>query len=115
MPIDLLHTVEIIEVLENFIERRRPPESMRNELDLSYKIENQSVIIYELRPSWNNPKEILEHNVAKATFVKAKNMWKVFWLRADSKWHSYKPVRHVSAIAEFVKLVDEDKYNCFWG
>jgi spore coat polysaccharide biosynthesis protein SpsF (cytidylyltransferase family) len=115
MAIELLHTLEIIEVLENYIERVRPPESMRHQMDISYKIENQSVIIYELRPVWNNPKEMQESNVANATFLKSKNRWKVFWIRADSKWHGYKHVPTVSTIQDFVELVEEDKYACFWG
>jgi hypothetical protein len=91
MAIDILHTVEIIEVLENYIYRKRPPENIRHQLDLAYKIEDQSVIIYELRPVWNKPKGIQECYVAKATFLKNKNLWRVFWLRAYLKWHSYKP------------------------
>ncbi|MEP7142984.1 MAG: DUF3024 domain-containing protein [Ferruginibacter sp.] len=115
MPITLLHTLEIIEVLENFIERIRPPENIRHQLDLAYKIENQSVVIYELRPVWNKPKEIQECNIAKATFLKSKNLWKIFWLRADLKWHPYKPNPTVSTLAEFVKLLESDKFGCFWG
>ncbi|MGH8716972.1 MAG: DUF3024 domain-containing protein [Burkholderiales bacterium] len=31
------------------------------------------------------------HPVAKATYVKAQDVWKVFWQRADLKWHRYDP------------------------
>ncbi len=73
------------------------------------------MIIYELRPVWNKPKGIQECYVAKATFLKNKNLWRVFWLRADLKWHSYKPNPTIKTLKEFVKLVEEDKYGCFWG
>lgn len=50
MSIDLLQTVDIIEIMENYIENTRPPEEMRPQLDISYKIEGQSIIIFEIRP-----------------------------------------------------------------
>ncbi len=115
MAIDLLQTVDVIEVMENFIERRRPPLHLRDQVDLSYKIEGQSVIIFELRALWNNGEEKIESPVAKATFVKTSNNWKVFWRRADMKWYSYKPQPTINSLAEFVMLVDNDKHCCFWG
>ncbi len=115
MAIDFLQTVDIIEVMENYIERKRPPLHIRDQLDLSYKIEDQSVVVFEIRPLWNNPNEKIEVPVAKATFVKASNNWKVFWRKADMKWYSYKPNPTADTLAEFVNLVEEDKHYCFWG
>jgi hypothetical protein len=82
MAVDVLQSLEIIEVMENFISRIRPPEAIRKKLDISYTIEGQSIIIYEIRPHFKLPGEIIKPGVAKTTFVKAKNHWKVFWLRA---------------------------------
>lgn len=115
MPIGVIHRLEITKVLENFIERNRPSEKIRHQLDIIYKIENQSIIIYEVRPAWRRPNEIREHAVAKATFVMRRNIWKVFWLRADLKWYNYDPVPTVKKIQDFVKLVENDKGGYFWG
>lgn len=115
MAIDTLQTLEIIEAMENFLARKRPPEHIRPKLDIDYKIEEQSIIIFEIRPQWDKPEIIREHCVAKATFVKAKNQWKVFWMRANLKWHSYTPKPIVNFVEEFIKLVEEDKQHCFWG
>lgn len=115
MAIDSLQTLEVIEALENFISRVRPPEHIRDKLDISYKIEGQSIIIFEIRPQWDKPEIIREHPVAKTTFVKAKNHWKAFWIRADLKWHNYTPKPFVKSIIEFTQLVEEDKLHCFWG
>ena len=52
MTLDIFKTVDIIEIMENFTEERRPPTEIRDELDLSYKIENQSIIIFEIRPKF---------------------------------------------------------------
>lgn len=115
MAIDTLQTLEVIEAMENFIARERPPENIRHELDIGYKIEGQSIIVFEIRPQWNKPEIIRESPVAKTTFVKAKNHWKIFWMRADLKWHTYSPKPIVNKVREFTKLVEEDKHSCFWG
>jgi hypothetical protein len=65
----------------------RPPEEIRPQLDIGWRIERQSVFIYEIRPAWNNPSEIRHYDFAKATYVKMGNYWKVYWLRQDMKWH----------------------------
>jgi hypothetical protein len=115
MPIDALQTVDIIEVMENFLSRRRPPAHLRDKVDLNYKIENQNIIIYEIRPVFKMPGKKIESPIARATFVKSSKQWKVYWMRANGKWCSYdlKPV--VNILSGFIKLVEEDKHHCFWG
>lgn len=115
MALDILKTVDVIEAMENFLARKRPPEHIRPKLDLGYQINQQSIIINEIRPQWNKPEIIREFGVAKATYVKSKNYWKVFWKRADLQWHSYTPRPTVTTIAEFTHIVEEDRHHCFWG
>jgi Protein of unknown function (DUF3024) len=115
MNLEPLKMVELIETLENYLTRVRPPEHIRPQLDIGYRIEDQSVFIFEIRPVWNNPKEIQHLDMAKTTFVIAKNEWKVFWMRGNLKWDSYKPKPVVKSLKEFIKLVEEDKNACFWG
>lgn len=115
MSIDLLQTVDIIEIMENYIENTRPPEEMRPQLDISYKIDGQSIIIFEIRPRCDNTAEFMECCVAKTTFIKTQKVWKIFWMRANSKWYSFEPHPAVKTLHEFVQIVDADKYGCFWG
>lgn len=115
MPIELLLTLDVIEALENYLDRIRPSEELREQVDVAYKIEDQSIIIYEIRPFWKNPKEKIESPIAKTTFIKSKNHWKIFWQRADLKWHSYQPKPTVKSIKEFVETIEADSHGCFWG
>jgi len=101
--------------IAKFMAKRRPPAHIRDKLDLCFRIEEQSVVLFEVRPQWDNPSNILELPFAKATFVKVKSLWKVYWQRADLKWHSYDPSPEVRSIEEFLSLVDEDKNACFFG
>ena len=101
--------------MENYIFKERPNPEIRHRLDIGYEIVDQSVILNEIRPFWKNPSEIITIGYAKATFVKDKNVWKIYWKRADQKWHLYKPATSVGQLQDFLKIVDEDKLGCFKG
>ncbi len=98
-----------------YVENHRPPAHIRNELDLAFRIKGQSVEIFEIRPAWREPGVKIESPVAKATYVKAQQIWKVYWQRADLKWHRYDPDPEVKTIEQFLKVVERDEYGCFYG
>ena len=101
--------------MADFLTRRRPKEAIRSPMDLAYRIVGQSVEIFSLRPLWSNPAEIIEEAIAKATYSRPKNRWRIFWNRADCKWHTYKPYPEALLFDEFLAVVDEDEHCCFWG
>lgn len=115
MALDKTKSDDLIEMLETYISGIRPKPELRSQIDLNYEIKDQSVILNEIRPVWNNPKEQLTLGYAKATYVNSTNVWKVFWKRADNKWHSYKPKPTVKDLKDFLKLVDQDALGCFKG
>lgn len=102
-------------IVAAFIEKHRPEPHIRPNLDLSFRMEGQSVEIFEIRPRWNNPKEKHEIPIAKATYVKTRQSWRVFWQRSDMKWHRYDPAPEVRLIEDFLDLVDKDEAGCFFG
>lgn len=113
------------QALSRFLARRRPPPHLRHEIDLGYRINGQSIEIHEVRarlmPPNIDPFRIdqarthVESPIAKATLVRAKDHWRVFWRRSDMQWHAYEPHPIARSIEEFVTLVDEDRYACFFG
>ena len=115
MSLTELEAARTNKVLGEFIERRRPPLHMRHEVDLGFLTTGQSVEIFEIRPVWQRPQEKMEQAVAKATFVRSQAVWKVYCLRDDLKWHSYKPAAEVRSLTEFLSVVEEDAHGCFWG
>ncbi len=102
-------------LVAQFIERRRPPSHIRAEVDLSFCIYGQSVEIFEIRRHWRDETKRIERSIAKATYNKRTRSWKIFWQRADLKWHSYEPNRVVATIDDFLALVQRDEYGCFFG
>jgi hypothetical protein len=98
-----------------YVQKRRPPPHIRPKLDVGFRVTGQSLEIFELRPAWREPGVILEQPVAKATYVKSRKLWKVFWMRQDLKWHGYSPTPTVGSLEEFLDLVEADAHACFWG
>lgn len=101
--------------LTRFMERRRPPVHVRPELDLGYRCTGQSVEIFEIRPDWRDRTSKGETPVAKATYVRSQDHWRVFWMRRDLKWHAYQPNDPVRSLGEFLAVVDRDDHGCFFG
>ena len=95
--------------------KERVPESIRDKLRYEYKIENQDVILYEIRPRWNDPNEQTELPCAKLKFVRSQNVWKLFWQRANMKWHAYGPFKSSRDLAELIAEIDADPHGCFFG
>ncbi len=106
---------QIEEEATRFLEKRRPPASIRGQVDLCFKIEKQSIILFEIRPRWDKPSIKLELPFAKATYSKAGRLWKVYWRQSDGEWHPYAPAPETTQLADFFRIVDEDEHACFWG
>ncbi len=99
--------------MEAYLASVRPPAEIRPKLDLSYELNGKSVILYEIRPALGAPHEFQHQPFAKATIVKSRNPWKVYWMRASLKWDAYDPKPTVKTVVAFLKLVKENTYPCF--
>jgi hypothetical protein len=76
-----------IEEIENYLSYIRPSEEIRDQLDIGYRIEKQSVIILKLDRIGSILKKKTENKVAKATFVKKERSLESV-LATCLKWHS---------------------------
>ncbi len=101
--------------IQKFIEEKRPPAHLRDEVDLGYSFDNQVVEIFEIRERWDKKSEKVRVPVAKTRWVKSKNLWKIYWMRGSGKWELYKPKEEVKNLAEVFRVISEDKHGCFWG
>lgn len=115
MPIPETELRECLRAVGAFVEKRRPPVEIRDRLDLRADIEGSAVVINEVRPAYNNPKVIRHHPVAKAKWIGTQKRWRLYWMRADMKWHAYDAGRPLKSIAEILAEVDRDPHSCFFG
>lgn len=102
-------------LVEAFLDRRRLPPELREKLDFGYRLEDRAVEIFEIRPDYRDKSVIVEGPVARAVYLQRTKEWRVYWHRADQKWHLYEPKSSVNSIEEFLELVDKDPHGCFWG
>ena len=115
MALSEFETKRVEKLASQYIYAHRPPPHIRSQLDIGFRITEQSLELFEIRPRWDNPSEILEHDFAKTTFVKKTRSWKIYWMRQDLKWHCYEPVPRVASLEEFLSVVSEDAQACFRG
>ena len=109
-----LDRVKVSKVVRAFLDQIRPKDpKIRAKLDYGFIFHWQSVELKEIRPRFNKPGKT-EGAFAKATFVKSKGVWKVYWMRGNGKWHPYEPPT-VRSFNAFLKLVKADELHCFFG
>jgi hypothetical protein len=102
--------------MDAFMQVRRPPPPIRPKLDIGFRVTGQSVEIFEIRPPRRGPPgEKHEAPFGKATYIRTRGVWRVFWQRRDLKWHSYEPKPEVNSVVEFACLVNKDSHACFFG
>ena len=115
MALSEFETKRVEKLASAYIDRVRPPAHIRDQVDLAFRISDQSLELFEIRPLWNDPSTKIEESQAKTTYVKKSSVWKIYWMRADLKWHGYEPVPEVVMLEEFFEIVEEDTYGCFKG
>ena len=115
MAISEFEIKRVEKLVGQFVESKRPPSHIRNELDISFRISDQSFEIFEIRPQWDDPTKKTEGPIAKATYVKINKVWKLYWMRADLKWHNYKPFPTSKSLEKILEVIEQDPHGCFWG
>ena len=93
--------------------RRNRPE-LKDEVSLEYRVEGHDVTVFERRRKWKGP-GFTEGGVAKLKYVRRAGEWRLFWRRADLKWHSYSPLASSTDLPTLVAEIDADPNACFFG
>ena len=106
---------DVTAMMDAYIARIRPPEKIRHELDIGWRLENQFVFIFELRPQWKNKKVIITYDFAKATWIQTRKHWNIYWMRGNLKWDRYGPLESTVNLQRFLIEVEKDPYGCFQG
>lgn len=100
--------------IEIEIEKIRPREEIRAELDFTFTFENNILVIFEVRPSFMDKTIIISRPIAKTRYYKSQEIWKIYWMRANDNWELYE-TSEVKTIVEFFEIVEEDEHGCFFG
>ena len=113
----LLCSMEINEILvRKFVHEARPKdEAVRALLDVGYSYTPPIIEIFELRPEFKNPENILKLPFAKIRYYKLQNVWKLYWMRASGRWELYEPHPQDTYLDNILEIIKTDAYGCFRG
>ena len=101
--------------LKWFLARHEAPAHLREQLDFGYKIVGHTIDVFEIRPDWQDKSTTRHTPVARVKYVRTQDEWRLYWMRADLKWHLYEPAPVHASLQETLAVVDKDEYCCFFG
>ena len=102
--------------IKKYVESLRPENAtFRAQLDFGYFYDGKVVVLYSIRPIWNNPKEIQHLEFAKIRFYTSRQEWNLYWMRASGKWELYEPFPKSTHLDNIIDSIREDKHGCFYG
>ncbi|MEY0017589.1 DUF3024 domain-containing protein [Providencia rettgeri] len=111
MALNDIEVAQIKRCMEFFMEKRRPAPFIRDEIDLMYEIQDQSVIIKEVR---NVMGRTIERSIAKITFNGTQKGWKLFTLNQKGEWQGLFDDL-IPTFSDAIKIVEEDEACIFFG
>jgi len=97
------------------VDRRQPPEHLRDQLRLELEVDGHRVRIWEIRPLWSDATQTVRSGVAQFTYTRSRDEWKLYWRRRDGKWHAWDQAENTGPLDRLVRVVDEDRRGGFWG
>lgn len=107
---------EHLKVLEDlFWSRRRPPLHLRDEVREGQRITERCIELFIARPAFKRPDKLIEEPIAKIQHMPRLRVWRIFWKRADGRWHHYQPCPEMDSLAAALRVIDEDANACFFG
>lgn len=107
---------EYMKVLEDsFWSQRRPPLHLRDQIREGQRFTDYSIELFVVRPAFRRPGEQIEQSIAKIQHLRRLRVWRLFWKRADGKWHRYQPCPEADSLAHALEVIDDDAHACFFG
>lgn len=83
MALNDIEVANIKRCINFLMEKRRPAPFIRDEIDLQYRIDDNSVVIFEVR---NVMGRVIESSIAKITLNRTQNNWKLLCMNQSGKW-----------------------------
>lgn len=96
-----------------YVDSVRPPALCRDEFDVGYRVYDQSIEIFEIQQAPLRADSDLYTPVAKATYVRTRNVWKLYHAGRDGHWYAYNPLPEVTELTDVFQAIDKDTHGCF--
>lgn len=114
MALSAIQVAEVSDLLSRYSDARVPP-GVREEIRLGFRINGNSVTLFETRPRFQRPEEWAESPVARFRYNKSQSEWALFWRDRNQRWHRYDLKRPSKRLQTLLNEVDRDPTGIFWG
>lgn len=98
-----------------FWSKHRPRLGLRDRMREGQRIEGSTIELFYVRPAFNRPQEWIEEPIARLRHFPRLGVWRIYWQRADLRWHLYQPQPEFPDLADCLRVVSNDEYHCFFG
>jgi hypothetical protein len=115
MALSEAQILECLQVTGAFISKRRPPPELRDKVDIRAHIKKSEVTLVSVHPAYDDETRKVQHPFAKARWVGTQKVWRLYWMRADLRWHAYQPLPEARRLESLLAEVDRDPHCCFFG
>lgn len=93
----------------------RVPKHVRHKVRLDFSNKGNAVVMFEVRPVYNDPSQFTEGPVAQFKFIAVQKKWVLYWKDRNLKWHIYDGVSPTPNFDKLLAEVDKDPTGIFWG
>jgi hypothetical protein len=114
LPISSLEQQRVSVLLQDYCDRRVPPE-VRDQLEIRFRFEGNAAYLFERRPAWRRSGEWLELLVAKFRYFVGRREWQLYWRDSNERWHVYDLLPPSRRFERLLAEVDADPTCIFWG
>ena len=114
MPISSFEQRRVSKILALYCDKRVPPH-VRDQLELRFRFEGNSVVLYERRPSLARSGEWVEPEVAKFRFFVGRQEWVLYWQNRYLEWKRYDLIGPSRRFEDLLAEVNADPTAIFWG
>jgi Protein of unknown function (DUF3024) len=113
MPIRPLDCARITALLTEFCDR--VPAHVRHQVRQGFTIAGSAVELFEERQHYLQKDRWIHEPVARFRFVATRELWQLYCMHRDLKWHSYEPLPAAGTSEILFRAVQEDPTGIFWG
>ena len=114
LPISSFQLKRVSKLLTAYCEERTPAH-IRDQLELRFRFDGNSVVLYERRPHWRRPGEWTEGGVAKFRYFVGRQKWALYCRDQHQRWHRYDLIDESVLFDDLLSEVDDDPTGIFWG
>lgn len=83
----------------------------RDRLEISYRVLDNEVWMFERRPRWDNPSEWNEFAFARILCDMDTRVWRLYWQDQNRQWHPYNLLEPTRNFQEVLNQIDDDQFR----